>query len=87
MEAPIDRRSQGTLTRGRFARGRAERVEAPVEPAQYLFRREDFDAGRRELDRERQSVQPSADLLDRTIRRECRIELSRASDEELPQKR
>ena len=63
--APADRGAQRPLAVGRVARAGAEQVEPAPEAVEDLARGEDLDARRRELDRQRQAVEPAADLRDR----------------------
>ena len=63
--APFDRRPEGLLALGHVAGRAAEELEAAAEPVAQRLRREQAEAGGRELDRERQAVEPAADLGDR----------------------
>ena len=63
--APVDRCAQRSLARGRVARAAAEHIQRARESAVELFDAEQPGAGRRQLDRERQSVEPPANLRDR----------------------
>ena len=62
--APVDRCAQRLLTRGRIARAAAEHIQRARESAVQLFDPEQPGAGRRQLDGERQSVEPLANLRD-----------------------
>ena len=74
------------MTRRHVARPAREQVEALLEPREQRLRREQLRARSRELDRERQAVEPDANLGDR--RRigvghgEVRFHRTRAVDEE-----
>jgi hypothetical protein len=84
--APLERRRERALARGRVARAGAERVEAFAQPPGELGHRQHVDATGRQLDRERQPVQPAADLEQgRGVafgQREPRITRLRDGDEE-----
>ena len=62
--APVDRRAEGPLTLGEVDRSLHLEREPLPERAQDLRRRKDGEAGRDELDRERQAVESAADLVD-----------------------
>ncbi len=62
--APADRGAQRLLALRRVAGAAAEQIEPAREPVEDVLRREDLDPRRRELDRQRESVEPAADLLD-----------------------
>src|SRR5207249_8368182 len=59
--APTDRRAERLLPFGRIARAAGQQREAVSEPLQQQRRVEHLDARRRELERERKSVQTLAD--------------------------
>ena len=84
--APVDRRAQRLLARGQVARAAGEQVEALLEPGEQRLRREQLRARGRQLDRERQAVEPDADLGDRRRVRardgEVGLDRLRALDEE-----
>ena len=63
--APVDRRAQRLLARGRVAGAGAQRAERGVEALGDLGRRQQSAAGGRQLDRQRQPVDAPADLRDR----------------------
>ena len=63
--APADRRAEGALPGGPAAGGIAQQGEPIVDPARDLRHREHLDPGRRQLDRQRQSVERLAEGLDR----------------------
>jgi hypothetical protein len=83
---PGDRGADRLLPRGQIARPTDEQGQRAVEPGQHRGRREDLDAGGGELDRERQAVQPAADLGDRrgvvAVDREVRLDPPCPLDEE-----
>src|SRR5205085_11708715 len=62
--APLDRVPQRALAVPRSAAGQEREALLP-EPVEDLRRRQQLDACRRELERERDSLQPTADLGDR----------------------
>ena len=62
---------------------RLEEIEPVSEPSQQLLRREEGRSRRGELERERQLVEPIAEVGDDVARHEARIELTRARDEQL----
>ena len=64
LVAPVDGRSQGLLALGEVARAAAQEAEPVVEPVAQDLRREQPEAGGGELDRQRQAVEPAADLRD-----------------------
>ena len=64
LVAPGDRPAQRALSLGQVARAAGE-VEAPAEPLEDRRRAHDPDAGRRELEREREPVEAFADRPDR----------------------
>jgi hypothetical protein len=80
--APLDRRAQRALARRGVARGARKERQAPVEPGKQLFRIEQREARRRELDRERKPVEPAADLADCLRRAERGSDRAPALDEE-----
>ena len=86
IPAPGDRAAKGALSLRQITSGRGEHVEALAELRQHRLRREHLDARRRELDRERQPVEPVTDLGDgaRVLGRhaEVRADPFRAVDEE-----
>ena len=65
VEAPVERRAQRLLALGPVARAAAEELEPLPEAREQRLRRQQLDAGRGELDRERQPVEPHAELRDR----------------------
>ncbi len=65
LVAPFDRRPQRLLPLGQVAGRAPEQLEPASEPITQRFRREQPQAGRSELDRERQAVEPTADVADR----------------------
>ena len=66
--APVDRGAQRSLALGKVDRALHLEREALVERAQDLRRREDGEARGDELDREREAVEPAADLAHRRER-------------------
>jgi hypothetical protein len=64
LVAPVDRRAQGLLALGEVARAAAQRAKAAAKPLPERVQGEDAQAGGRELDREREAFQPTADLGD-----------------------
>ena len=74
---------QRPLPRRRVARPRGEERESAVEARQELVRLEERHARGRELDRERQAVEPSTDLADGRRRAEAGLGCPRALDEEV----
>ena len=75
------------MPRGHVLLGGREQREAAIEPAEHGRGREQSDARRRQLDREREAVEPRTDLLDRlgvlAVRLESRSGGARPLDEEL----
>ena len=71
-DAPVDRRTQCALAFGRVAGAADEQRERAVEAGDELGRGEEPDARGRELERQRQAVEPPADLAD--VRRAAGIE-------------
>ena len=67
---PRDRRAQRPLAFGRRSRAAGEQRQPLVEPREQRRRRECLDAGCGKFDRERQAVEPSADLRDLAVRRD-----------------
>ena len=61
LVAPVDGRPQRPLPRGRVARPAREHLELPSQARDELIEREEAKLGGGELDRERQSVERSAD--------------------------
>ena len=84
--APFQRRAQRLMPAQHDARARSEHVEAFVEARAQAFDAEQRHPRRGEFDRERNAVQPPADLDDRRRmrgrQREVRIDRLRARDEE-----
>ena len=80
---PFDGCAEGFLPRI-GAPSRLEQVEPLPQAVDELLWREDADAGGGELERERQIVQPRAQLPDRVACGEAGIGGARASQEELP---
>ena len=62
--APLDRRPQRLMANGQVAVSCGQELERTGDPRQDLRRREEVAPGRRELDRERDSVEQAADLGD-----------------------
>ena len=62
--APVDQRAQRLLARQRGAAAAGQQPEAVVQPRGDLLRRKHLDARGRQLDRQRDAVQPVADLRD-----------------------
>ena len=85
--APRDRGAQRSLPVRCVAGAAGEQRQPPVEPGQQLVRLEERDPGRRELDRERQPVQSSADLGYRFRRAEPGRDRLRALNEERSRRR
>jgi hypothetical protein len=67
---------------GRVAQPRGKERQPPVEPYQQLVRLQERNTRRRELDRQRQPVEPAADLADRRRRAETGGDRAGAFDEE-----
>ena len=82
LVAPLDRRAQGLLPGGRVARARGQERQALVESSEELVRAEQRDACGGQLDRERQAVQPPADLADRLGRPESVLHSRGSLDEQ-----
>jgi hypothetical protein len=76
--APVDRGRERALASRGIARPAREPVRLALEPLEDLGRREQFRPCRRELDGERQPVEPRADLGD--LRRARRVELEARVD-------
>ncbi len=64
-DAPLHRGPQGALPLGQVHRARPERVQRRGQPAEQGVRVEQPGAGGRQLDRQRQAVEPPADLRHR----------------------
>ena len=64
LVAPVERRAQGLVARQRRAPAARQQPEAIVQERRQPAHAEGVDAGSRELDRERDAVQPAADLGD-----------------------
>ena len=60
--APVDRAAQRLLAFGPVPRSAGEEPKAIAEPREHGLGREDVDAGSRQLDRQRQTVQAGTDL-------------------------
>ncbi len=86
-EAPFQRRADRLLARGRVARAALEQRQRVGEPLHELAGVEQPDPPGGELDRERQAVEPAAQLGDRLrvliAEAEVRPSLARAVDEQL----
>jgi hypothetical protein len=80
--APADRRPQGPLPLRRIARTAGQQRQAPLDPLQNLLGRERSHARRRQLERERQMVEPAADLEDAVVRLEVRAHHAGPREEE-----
>ena len=84
--APGDRVAQGLLSRRQVTRPPRQRRQAALQPRQQRRRRQELDARRGQLDRQRQPVQPADDLGDGLgiLRRqgEARPQRLRARDEQ-----
>ena len=84
--APVDRRAERLSALGLVAGAAGEQVEALLEPREERLRRQELRAGRRELDRQREPVEPHADLGHRgRVRvgdRKVRFHGTRALDEQ-----
>ena len=65
--APCDRSAKGALSFGQVARAAGQQTQTPLEARQDLCRGERLDAGGRQLDGQREVVQPTADLGDRLV--------------------
>src|SRR5919201_1140113 len=65
LVAPVDRGPQRLLALGQVARAARQQLEPPAQASLERARRQQLDARGCELDRQRQPVQPPADLLDR----------------------
>src|SRR5207253_3240135 len=63
--APLDRAAKRLLTARKVASPAAEGTERLLQSSQQRLRRKQFDAGRRQLDRQRQTVDPLTDAGDR----------------------
>ena len=85
--APVERQAEGPLVPRRVAAPAGEELEAISEPGEERHRRKQLGSRRGELDRERQAVEPYAQLGDRGRillgQGEARIGGLRARDEEL----
>ena len=86
LVAPVHGRPKGLLALGEIAGTAAQQSEPVVEPVAEHVWREQGEAGGRELDRERQAVEPAADLRDGggvvVGQREIRVDDARAVDEQ-----
>ena len=80
---PLDRRPQRPLALGCVAGAAGQKRQAPLEPVADLRRREGLHACRRKLERERQVVQAPADLRDRTVGLEVRLDRLCPREEEV----
>ena len=65
LVAPGQGGTQRPMPGGLVARAAGQQLEAVAEPVEHRFGREHVDASGSQLDRERQPIQPRADLLDR----------------------
>ena len=87
LVAPVHRRPQRLLALGEVAGTAAQQAEPVVEPVAQHLRREQREAGGRELDRQRQAIEPAADLRDGggvVVRQlEVRVDDAGAVDEQL----
>src|SRR6185312_15908821 len=87
VEAPVERLAQRLLARGGVVRAPREERQPFREPLEQPARLERSDAGGRELDRERQSIDAGTDLAHVPLvvggDREARLERPRALLEEL----
>ena len=84
LVAPFDRRPQRLLPRREVAPRAGQHRQPPVEPGEQLAGRQDLHPGRGQLDRERQAVEPPADLgQPAVVGREPRQHGLRALPEEL----
>ena len=80
--APGDRAPQRSLPLGQVARAAGQQRQPPVEALQDLRRRERAHARGRELERERELVEPPADLEHMLVRLEVGSHLPRTAEEE-----
>src|SRR5216117_760766 len=82
---------RSTVPRHGRSAGVDEQLEGVVEPARDLLGREHAHSGRRQLDRQRNAIEPPADLRDRggvrVIERERRQDRARALDKQPPRLR
>ena len=60
--APLDRLPKGLLALRQVPRPAGQELEGPFDPGEQLGGRQDLHARGRELDRERQAIEPAADL-------------------------
>ena len=85
--APLDRRAHRLLPRERFASSPRQESKSIVELLDERADRQRVDAGRRQFDRERNSVEAAADFSDRrrVFRRRCETKVcgARPVDEQL----
>ncbi len=79
---PLDRRSQRPLALGEIARSAGQQRQAMLEPFEDLRRGEGLDAGGRELERQREVVEATADLGDSLVGLEVGLHGSRPGKEE-----
>jgi hypothetical protein len=63
--APLDRRAQGLLPRQRCPAAARQQPQPVVQPRRHLLGRQRRHPRRRQLDRQRDAVQPPADLRHR----------------------
>ena len=80
LVAPVDRRTERALALGKVDRPLHLEREPLAERTQDLRGREDDEPRRDELDRERQPVEPAADLVDRRERVGWRIDAARGRE-------
>src|SRR5207253_9943175 len=81
--APLDRRPERPLMGGRVACSIREERQSVIEPLQQRALVERAQPCSRELESERQAVQPAADLHRAVVRYEIASDRARALDEEL----
>ena len=65
LVAPVDRATECPLVRGEIARSAGQERQPLSQPLQHRLRRQDADARRSQLDRERQTVEAHTNLRDR----------------------
>ena len=62
LVAPLDGGAQRLLAQRRVARAAAQQFKPPAQPVEQRFGREEPQPRRRQLNRQRQTIQPATDL-------------------------
>ena len=80
--APLDRAAQGPLARRSVAAAARQQRQSAVEAGEHALRRHELHARRRKLQSEREAVEPHAEVAQRSVRRERRVDRPRPRQEE-----